>query len=208
MATRHDYSPKALVTARNKRPAKAAGKGAGLTPKVRAALEAMVFGIDGDITSAINQTIACKHAGISTRALRAALLKPAVMSHYRELTQLLREGERPANLRAAIEIRDSEILKASAAGQKVRLAAAAQLDADLIDNRAGVTVNVGVNFETPGYVIDLEAGRARRLERLEQFVKARGITLDHAYDEDELVALANEVSDGEIITAGQPGDGE
>jgi hypothetical protein len=155
MAVRHDYSPTALVKARNKQPVKASGKGAGLTPRVRLALETMVFGIDGDITSTINQKTACAKAGITTRAFRAALLKPAVMSHYRELTQLLREGERAANLHTAIQIRDSDDLKKTAAGQKIRLAAAAQLDADLIDNRGGVTVNVGLNVELPGYVIDL-----------------------------------------------------
>lgn len=155
MATRHDYNPKALIKARKKVPTKTAGRGSGLTPRIKSALEAMVFGIDGEAFIAnVSIEKAAEHAGITARAIRAAMLKPAVLAHFREQTQLLREGERPANLRTAIEIRDSAALKATAAGQKVRLEAAKQLDADLYENR-GLTVNVGVKVDTPGYVIDL-----------------------------------------------------
>lgn len=148
MATRIDTDPRALALARARRRPK---KGTGLTRRVKAAIDALVFegqGIEG----------AAAAGSIGTRALRAALLKPHVLSYYREQIAALREGERAANIRTAVEIRDSALLRKSAAGMKVRLAAAAQLDADLIDNRGGINigVNVGVNVETPGYVIRLE----------------------------------------------------
>lgn len=159
MAARHDSHPRALVKARQQAAKRAVG---GLTPRIRTAIEALVFGIDGVPTSEVNQTRAALHAGLSPRALRAALLKPAVAAHYAAELKGLRDGERGRNLRTAIEIRDDARLRQSAAGQKVRLAAAAQLDGDL-DGSKGVNVNVGVRLETPGYVIKL----TRRADREE-----------------------------------------
>lgn len=151
MASKHTDHPRALTRARRKRPP---GKRNGLTPRVRKAIEHLVFGLD-DHKPAETLKEAAEAAGITDRALRAAFLKPAVLAHYRQECKALREGERARNIRVAAEIRDDGKLKQSAAGQKVRLDAARQLDQDLYDQNAPINVGVQVNVETPGYVIDL-----------------------------------------------------
>ena len=159
MSTRHDNSPQALTAARRRSKPRTTGskKGLGLTPRVRTALEALVFGIDGfPADKPFTLKAAAESANLTPRALREALRKPSVLAFYREQVNLLRAGEHAANLRTAIEIRDDRNLTDSAAGQRVRLLAAQQIDAPLeqSDKGNGVQVGVAVNVVTPGYVID------------------------------------------------------
>lgn len=159
MSTRHDVSPRALTAARRKSKPRStmSKKGLGLTPRVRQALEALVFGIDGlPADKPVTLKLASESANLTPRALREALRKPAVLAFYREQVNLLRAGEHAANLRTAIEIRDDKQLTDSAAGQRVRLLAAQQIDLPMEDRSQSNSVSVGVavNVTTPGYVID------------------------------------------------------
>jgi len=149
MAQQVSYVPAALLDNR----ARKAKKRIGLTKRIRAAVEALVWGV-GDEVATLEK--AAEAGGISVRAFRDALGKPIVLQYYKEQMKSLREGHRARNLHTAVEIRDDASLKETAAGQRVRLAAAALLDADLHQGSgSGVNVSVGVNVVTPGYVIDL-----------------------------------------------------
>lgn len=143
-------SPVALVANRMRKASKR--KRIGLTKRIRAAIDTLVWGKDEQV---VGWEIAAAAGGISVRSLRDAINKPAVLAYYREQMRALREGHRPANIHTAAEIRDDPALKKTAAGQRVRLAAAALLDADLTQGPNAVSVNVGVNVVTPGYVMDL-----------------------------------------------------
>ena len=157
MATRHDYDPKALLAAK-RRATKAAPtdkrKGSGLTPRVQKAIEVLVHGLEDDNQACLTFEDAAKHAGITARALRAAMLKPAVDGFYQREMISLRNGARAASIRAIIGIRDDKSL-VSPAGKKVVLEAAKVLAFDPPGSTIGVNVHVGVKVETAGYVIDL-----------------------------------------------------
>ncbi|MGK9282331.1 hypothetical protein [Sinorhizobium meliloti] len=161
MATRHDYDPKALTAARRReltKPgrAKMGGRGSGLTPRVKKAIEALVHGLDPDRTLAVTIEQAAELAGITGRALRTARLKPAVEAYYQQQMAALRNGLKPASLRVIEAIRDDPALKSNAAGAKVRLDAAKTLAFDPPgQSNINVNVGVGVSGTTPGYVIDL-----------------------------------------------------
>jgi hypothetical protein len=71
----------------------------GLTRAIRAA-------IDGIIFDRCTRADACEMAGISTRALYLALEKSEVAAYWRRQTDVLRTGERAANLHALIRVRD------------------------------------------------------------------------------------------------------
>lgn len=213
MATRHDYDPKALTAARQREAAKRNGKkligrGSGLTPRVRKAIEFLVHGFDEDRSLPVTLEAAANRAGITARAFRRARNLPAVDIYYQQEMVALRNGERPASLRAIASIRDDTALKATAAGNKVRLDAAKSLAFDPPGQQVNVSVGIGMTIETPGYVIDLDAGRARHLERLERFIRERGIVIDQEYSEDELQVLAIKASDTEIVAADYGGDSE
>jgi hypothetical protein len=159
-------TPNALFAHRERRPPQKK-KNFGLTVRVKAAIEFIVFGFEDDVVTAKK---AAELAGISERSLREALSKPAVLDHYRKQMAALRNGERGNNFRTAVQIRDDKALAKSASGQRVRLAAAAMLDADLMPTPAnqgqnnGVTVNVVI----PGYVLDLrEADEPKPVQQIE-----------------------------------------
>lgn len=152
MATRIDASPDTLIKSRRRRDSVVKRSNAGLTRRIRAAVDNLVYGI-GEKT--VTKAVAAEAVGLTSRAFRAALNKPAVLRYYREQVHALRNGESAANVRTAIEIRDDSKLKQTAAGQKVRLAAAAQLDGEPSGNRDRVNVNLAVGVVIPGYVWDL-----------------------------------------------------
>lgn len=161
MATRHDYDPKALTAARRRELKvsgrdKTRGRGSGLTPRVKKAIEALVHGLEPDRTLAVTIEQAAELAGITARALRTARLKPAVEAYYQQQMAALRSGERPASLRTIAAIRDDQMLRKNAAGMKVVLDASKTLAFDPPgQSNINVNVGVGVSGTTPGYVIDL-----------------------------------------------------
>lgn len=158
MATRHDADPQALIAARQREAVKPgrqklAGRGSGLTPRVKQAIEFLVFGDDSGETLRLDD--AADKAGITGRTLRAALLKPAVDAFYSRQVAAYRNGERAASFRKIVEIRDDPLLGKSPAGMKVALDAAKTM---AFDPPGQSQVNVQVNNNvtvTPGYVIDL-----------------------------------------------------
>jgi hypothetical protein len=72
----------------------------GLTRAVRTAIDAII----GDRCT---RDEACKRAAITERALYLALAKPEVAAHWNAAVQVLRTGERAANLFALIDVRDN-----------------------------------------------------------------------------------------------------
>ncbi len=168
MAARHDADPKALMAARRREAAKpgrqkTSGRGSGLTPKVRKAIEALVF--DDSLAPATRLKEAAERIGIGVSSLRAAMLKPAVDAYYRQQLALYRNGERAQSLRTLAEIRDDPRLKGSAAGATAQIKAAERLAFDQTGQAVNVNVGVDVNVATPGYVIDLtEPDRPKVIE--------------------------------------------
>lgn len=172
MAVRHDADPKALIKARRREAAKPGrakpvGRGSGLTPRVRRAIELIVYGLEEDQTAPVTQQEAAERAGITARALRAAMQKPAVDAFYRAEIAAMRNGEKPASIRAIAAIRDDASLQTNAAGQRVRLEAAKVLAFDPPGQQVNVQINNRVSVETPGYVIDLTPDEYRDAPLLE-----------------------------------------
>lgn len=171
MATRHDHDPKALTTARRRELSKPgrtkpSGRGSGLTPRVKRAIEILVHGLDEDRAAPVTLEAAAERAGITDRALRAARLKPAVETYFQQQMAAMRNGERPASIRAIAAIRDDTALKSNAAGARVRLEAAKTLAFDPPGQQVNVQVNNTVSV-TPGYVLDLrpdDNGRDRHID--------------------------------------------
>lgn len=182
MAVRHDNSPIALQAAKLREAAKPGrhkqtGRGSGLTPAVKTAIETLIFGKEGDPHSPVSQADAAAVAGISPRALKAAMLKPAAMQFYQQQLAALRNGERAASIRTIVQIRDDTTLKSTAAGQNVRLKAA---DTLAFDRPSEITVNHNTQINntlnvTPGYVIDLTPDDDE--ERLQ--IKQGAPSIDH-----------------------------
>lgn len=159
MPTRHDYDPTALTAARRREAAKRSGKqtgrGSGLTPRVKLAIDLLVFGDESDLTAVMRLPDASARAQLTPRALRAAMLKPAVDAYYQRQMVALRNGERAASIRTIAAIRDDATLKGNAAGATARLKAAASLAFDP-PGAAQVSVQVNTNTTvTPGYMIRL-----------------------------------------------------
>jgi hypothetical protein len=72
----------------------------GLTRAIRTAIDAMIY-------DRCTRAEACERAKITERALYLALEKPEVAEYWRRATDVLRTGERAANLHALIRVRDS-----------------------------------------------------------------------------------------------------
>lgn len=144
------------------------GRGSGLTPRVRRAVEFYVHGLPDRPTETASFDDLAEAVNLTARALCAAWKRPSVQATIAEETRLMRLGERPASVRTMAEIRDSPDLRKTAAGQRVRLQAAQALETDPTE-KGGTTVNVGVgvNVSTPGYVIDLSGpDRDRQSQKL------------------------------------------
>ena len=188
MAPRHDASPKALIAAREREAAKPgrnkmSGRGSGLTPRIRQAVELMVYGRPDDSRARVTLKEAAETVGMTERTLKAAVLKPAVMVYHQKIYEAMRTGEKPASVRVIAAIRDDPTLRSSAAGQKVQLDAAKSLAYEPLAHQ--VQVNTQVNIDgrsvTPGYVIDLSRDRLERdrAERLEaEEIQSSGVIID------------------------------
>jgi hypothetical protein len=157
MAARHDTSPDALIAARQREAAKPgrqkpSGRGSGLTPKVRKAIEILISA--DDLNPKNMNDDAAERAGISGRALKAALQKPSVRRFMNEQIEIYREGLKAVAVRTIGEIMTDPLLKTTASGARVRLEAAKTS----LEEKSGSATNLHVNTQinvTPGYVIDL-----------------------------------------------------
>jgi hypothetical protein len=163
MAVRHDAKPTALTAARrreaSKRGLQSSGRGSGLTPRIKQAIEHLVFGVDGEPGAIVRMQDAAESVGLTCRALRAAMLKPAVEAHYNRQMAAMRNGERAASIRKMVAIRDDAGAMKTPAGMKVVLDASKALAFDTPASTISVNVGVGltVGGEKPGYVIDLSS---------------------------------------------------
>lgn len=144
-------SPTNLAQHRAKRPK---SKRFGLTLKVKAAIDYLVWGHENEN---VDLKLAAQLAGLSEKGFKEAITKPIVLEYYRKTMAALRNGERGNNFRTAVQIRDDKHLAKSATGQRVRLQAVQLLDADMTQQPAGQGGNGGVtvNVVIPGYVWDL-----------------------------------------------------
>lgn len=157
MAARHDVSPNALIAARQREAAKPgrqkpSGRGSGLTPKVRKAIEILISA--DDLNPKNMNDDAAERAGISGRALKAALQKPSVRRFMNEQIEIYLEGLKAVAVRTIGDVMTDPMLKTTAAGARVRLDAAKTALSDNPGSNVNVHVNTQVNI-TPGYAIDL-----------------------------------------------------
>ncbi|NTI62124.1 hypothetical protein G6L85_11475 [Agrobacterium rhizogenes] len=184
MATRHDGDPKALLAARRREAAKpgrqkTSGRGSGLTPRVRKAVEAIVYGVDGAEISTMKE--AAGVAGLSDKALRDAFKKPSVLAHYRDAVRTRQEVLKARAVDTLEGIMTDKKLMDTPTGGKVRLDAAKAV----LQEPASAQVNVQVNNTvsvTPGYVI-----------RIDRSKDARGRQPVIPTEENDLVFSAEEV---------------
>lgn len=189
MAARHDASPDALITARQREAMKPgrqkpSGRGSGLTPKVRKAIEILISA--DDLNPKNMNDDAAERAGISGRALKAALQKPSVRRFMNEQIEIYREGLKAVAVRTIGDVMTHPMLKTSAAGARVRLDAAKTA---LIDNH-GSSTNLHVNTQinvAPGYVIDLRRDKDSAVRR---DGRDRGALCDVRYSSPETLDLA------------------
>ncbi|RVL05655.1 hypothetical protein [Sinorhizobium meliloti] len=168
MSARHDVDPKAMIAARRREATKPgrekkSGRGSGLTPRIKKAMELMVFGRPGDPRSNVSVDDAAAEVGLRPRAVREAMLKPAIMAYHQELVVAMRRGERATSFRVMAAIRDDATLRPTASGQKVQLEAAKALAYEPANHAIQVNTQVNVNGQavTPGYVIDLTRDKYR-----------------------------------------------
>lgn len=92
--------------------------------------------------------------GLRKRNARELLTLPIVQKALAVAAQQLRTGEHARSLHTMIGLRDDPGM-GKAADRKVRLSAAQALIGEGDGSRSNVTVNVGAQLVTPGYVIDL-----------------------------------------------------
>ena len=116
----------------------------GLSRRVRAAIDLMIFG--GADGVPMTRPRAAKAVGFSDTTLREALRNPLVVAHYNQVVGSLKNSEKARALHAIINLRDG------AESEQVQFRAARFILED--GQRAQNGVNVGLNI-TPGYVIDL-----------------------------------------------------
>lgn len=110
----------------------------GLTRAIRTAVDAIIF-------DRCSRQSACESAGITERALYLALEKVEVAAYWKRQTDVLRTGERAANLHALVRVRDSE----QNANASVK---AVQVLEQLGDEQASRT---GAGVTVPGLVIQI-----------------------------------------------------
>jgi hypothetical protein len=172
MAARHDQNPLALVKAREEKPLKPK---TGLTPRIRKAVDFMVFGHPDNPGENVTVAKAADLVGMTARTIREALEKPAVKTYFRQCFSSLREAEKPASVRLAAEVRNDVNMKSTAAGRRVQLEAAKLL----LTEPSGPQVNFNTQINnvsvTPGYVIDLtpeDDDERRHVERTSKTIDA------------------------------------
>lgn len=135
------------------------GKEIVLTPKNKAAVEAMVY-------EGLKRSEAAELVGLTDHALRTALTKPHVLAYLNDCMEVLRTSGRPRALHTMIELLESK-------NDSTKFKAAEYLDGmNRSSHQVGATqVNVQVNNTvnvTPGYVLDLRPDSGQQIEHLEQ----------------------------------------
>ncbi|WP_461512306.1 hypothetical protein [Rhizobium mongolense] len=160
---------------------KPSGRGSGLTPKVRHAIDNLVFGDDLEPKDRLKQ--AAELAGISDRTVMAAMLKPAVEAYYRNQMAAKREGLKAVALNTIEDVMTDPKLATNAAGAKVRLDAAKIVVSEPVGSQVNVLVNTNVSV-TPGYVIRIDRRGDERGQQIEH-LRAHG---DDATPEDVVVS--------------------
>lgn len=108
-----------------------------ITPRVRAAIEAMVW-------QGLQRKAAAEHAGLAEHSLYQALRRPPVRSLYLSELEVLRTSERARNIHTLAEVRDQT------SNQMARVQAVKALEQ--IDDDP---VRQGVNRSSPGFVIQV-----------------------------------------------------
>jgi hypothetical protein len=134
------------------------------SPKAKQLVELVTLGPPDGSRPALTLPEAAAAMGIKIGTARKYLHLPVSRQYFLQLCAAIREGEIPANLRAAIEIRDDPKLK-SAAGARARIEAARYIERGG-DKAQGVTLNlgmaIGVNGGSiePGYMVTIPADYA------------------------------------------------
>jgi hypothetical protein len=154
MPVRHDYDPKAMLAAKKRLAAKPSGRGSGATPRVRKAIDLMVFGDENGGAPISKDADAAAAAGLTVRSLRLAMLKPAVDNYYRQQMIAKRNGLKALGLNTIEGVMTDPDLKKTAAGARVRVDAAKVVLIDPPGTQVNVQINNSVRV-TPGYVLDL-----------------------------------------------------
>ncbi|TDX88465.1 hypothetical protein EDE05_102442 [Neorhizobium sp. R1-B] len=113
----------------------------------------MIFGGD-DGTMYASDREAAPAAGLSVRALRAAMLKPSVEAYHRQQLIAKRNGMKALGLNTIEGVMTDPELKKTAAGAKVRVDAAKVVLVDPPGAQVNLQINNNLNV-TPGYVLDL-----------------------------------------------------
>jgi hypothetical protein len=112
---------------------------AALTPRVKAAIHAMIF-------KGLRRAEAAADAQLSEIALYNALRKPVVLAYWNEQLKVLRESARARNVHVLEEIRDQS------GNDMARVAAIKVLEPPAEQRGGGMSLTLNI---TPGYVIDL-----------------------------------------------------
>lgn len=182
MAERHDQNPLALLKAREVKPSK---PNHGLTPRIRKAVDFMVFGHPDHPNENLTGQVVADLVGLTWRTLREALAKPVVKKYFNDCYNSLREAEKPASVRRAVDIRDDPNLKGHAAGRKTQLDAAKLL----LSEPVGLAVQVNQQFNTitgqpitPGYIVDLREDETRPGIRRDAALYDGGPVIDQNFD--------------------------
>ncbi len=121
------------------KPARTQGGKGGLTRKVKAAIDRMVW-------HGRKRTEAAADAKLTDDAFRKALRKPIVLRYYNEQLDVLRNSARPRALQRIADLADKS------ESEKVGLDAAKYLDSGGKSDQTNINLGVQVNV-SPGYVI-------------------------------------------------------
>jgi hypothetical protein len=130
----------------------------GDSPKARQLVELVTLGPPDGSGPALTLPQAAAAMGIKIGTARKYLHLPVARQYFLQLCTALREGEIPANIRAAVEIRDDPKLK-SAAGARARIDAARYIErggdkAQGMTLNLGMAIGVGANI-APGYLVTI-----------------------------------------------------
>jgi hypothetical protein len=142
-----------------------------LAPRAKQLVELRVLGSPDGSHPPMSLEEAAAAMGIKVGTAREYTHRPAARSYFMQLCTALREGELPANIRAAIAIRDNKKLKGSAAGSRAIIEAAKYIESggkESGDLNINVGVGVGVNGATlgPGYMIAISQKDAAGAEQI------------------------------------------
>lgn len=153
----------------------------GHPPRAKQLVELLTLG-PADGRPAMTLPEAAAHMGVKIGTARAYLHLPASRQLFLQLCTAIREGEIPANLRVAVEIRDDPNLK-SAAGARAKIEAARYIERGG-DKAQGVTVNLGMQIGVnggniaPGYLVGIPEEYASAGRRLLQKARSTRDVLD------------------------------